>query len=186
MDIVISLEALAMQNIYGISFLFAYGLTWIVSGLVWLKAKPRTAALCTLFQGMVAFPIAITLSFAFGALGQERVVDESITQLSILIGLSQLLGLPLLVYLFVQKQFAIMPYAFATICSMHFMLYSWLYQTPFYIAMAAFIAIGTTVLMLVNNRAVLRKKSSLVSLLTGGSMLATVLVFLFIFFNVTP
>lgn len=183
MDLVTSLQSLATQNVYGISFLIAYGLTWIICGIIWLKATPRTAALCTLFQGMVAFPVAMALSFAIGALGQDRPVDESITQLSIFIGTSQLLGLPLLIYLFVQKQFTIMPYVFAAICSMHFMLYSWLYQTPFYVIMAALIAIGATVIMLVNSKAEKRNKASLVSLFTGSSMLATVCVFLFIYFG---
>lgn len=181
MDIVTSLEQLAIHNVYGISFLIAYGVTWIICGIIWLKAGSRTAALCTLFQGMVAFPIAIALSFAMGALGQDRPVDESITQLSIFIGTSQLLGLPLLIYLFVQKQFTLMPYVFAAICSMHFMLYSWLYQTPFYVIMAALISIGATVIMLVNSSAKDRKKASLVSLFTGSIMLITVLVFLFIY-----
>lgn len=183
MDIIASLEQLAAQNIYGISFLIAYGVTWLACGLIWLRATSRTAALCTLFQGMVAFPAAIALSFAIGALGQDRPVDESITQLSIFIGTSQLLGLPLLIYLFAQKQFTLMPYVFAAICSMHFMLYSWLYQTPFYVIMAALISIGATVIMLVNAKAKGRNKASLVSLFTGGSMLATVVVFLYIHFS---
>lgn len=73
-----------------------------------------------------------------------------------------------------------MPYVFAVICSMHFVLYSWLYQTPFYIIMAALISIGTTVVMLANSKMEDRDKASLVSVFTGGSMLATALIFLFI------
>lgn len=177
MDINSSLQALATQNLYGISFLIAYGVTWIVCGLLWRKLNERTAALCTLFQGLVAFPAALALSYAIGALGQERVVEDSITQLSILIGSSQTLGLPLLIYLFVVKQYTLMPYVFAVICAMHFVLYSWLYQTPFYIIMAVVMVIGTTTLMLVRKAKDVRKASQ-ISLFTGASMLVTVLVFL--------
>jgi hypothetical protein len=177
------LESLAAQNIYGISFLVAYGATWIICGILWLKAKPRTAALCTLFQGMVAFPLAMAISYAIGAFDQDRPVEATITQLSILIGTSQMLGIPLLIYLFVKKHFTLMPYVFAAICSMHFVLYSWLYQTPFYIIMASLISVGATVIMLANNKAEDQNKASLVSFFTGGSMLVTVLIFLFIHFR---
>lgn len=179
-DLITSLESLATQNIYGLSFLVAYGITWIICGILWRTAQPRSAALCTLFQGMVAFPLAIAFSYAIGAFDQDRPVEDAITQLSILIGTSQMLGIPLLIYLFVKKHFYLMPYVFAVICSMHFVLYSWLYQTPFYIIMAALISIGTTVVMLANSKMEDRDKASLVSVLTGGSMLATALIFLFI------
>lgn len=179
-DLITSLESLATQNIYGISFLVAYGATWIICGILWRKLNPRTAALCTLFQGMAAFPLAMALSYAVGAFDQDRPVENTITQLSILIGTSQMLGIPLLIYLFVKKHFYLMPYVFAAICSMHFVLYSWLYQTPFYIIMAALISIGTTVVMLANNKTKDQNKASLVSLFTGGTMLATAIVFLFI------
>lgn len=178
-DLITSLESLATQNVYGISFLVAYGVTWIACGIFWRKLNPRTAALCTLFQGMAAFPLAMALSYAIGAFDQDRPVEPTITQLSILVGTSQMLGIPLLIYLFVKKLFYLMPYVFAAICSMHFVLYSWLYQTPFYIIMAALISIGATIIMLSNSGAADRNKASLVSLFTGGSMLVTALVFLF-------
>lgn len=170
-----SLEQLANQNVYGISFLIAYGLTWIICGFLWRKISPRNASLCTLFQGMVAFPIALLLSFAIGALGGERPVDDSITSLSILIGTSQLLGLPLLVYLFIKQRYSLMPYVFAAICSMHFVLYAWLYQTVAYIIMAIAISVGATAIMLVARITDERKRASYVSLYTGIIMIITAL-----------
>lgn len=137
-----SLDALAEQTHYGVAFLLAYGTTWIICGGLWRRVSARGAALAVLFQGMVAFPAAIGLSYLIGALGDERPVEDLITQLSVYIGTSQLLGLPLLIYLYAQRQFTLMPYAFAAICAMHFMLYSWLYQTPLYVVMSVAIALG--------------------------------------------
>lgn len=177
-----SLEALATQNHYGVAFLLAYGATWITCGILWRVLGHRNAALATLFQGMVAFPIALGLSYAIGALGQDRQVDQTITQLSMYIGTSQLLGLPFLIYLFARQQFTLMPYAFAAICAMHFMLYSWLYQTPLYVIMAAVIAFGGLLIMLIAQS---RQKSSsvtasLVCFFVGLTMLATTVAFQFI------
>ena len=172
MDLTESLARLAEQNLSGIAFLTAYGVTWIVCGLVW-----RAAAFVTLFQGMVAFPVALGLSALIGAIGADRPVDDAITQLSILIGTSQLLGLPFLVYLVVKHRYTLLPYAFAAITAMHFVLYSWLYRTPIYIVMAVVIAIGTTVVMLATPDDKERAGAVRVSLLTGVALLATAAVF---------
>src|SRR5699024_12140237 len=99
MELVQSLEALAEQNVSGLPLLAAYVLVWLICGMVWRRAGERTAAFVTLFQGMVALPIALGLSFLIGVTGQQRPVSESITQLSVLVGVSQLLGLPFLIYL---------------------------------------------------------------------------------------
>lgn len=39
--------------------------------------------------------------------------------------------------LVVKQRYALVPFAFAAITSMHFVLYTWLYQTPVYLVMAA-------------------------------------------------
>ncbi len=180
MDLTESLVRLAEQNLSGIAFLTAYGVTWTVCGIAWRTVAERTAAFVTLFQGMVAFPAALGLSALIGAIGGDRPVADEITQLSILIGTSQLLGLPFLVYLVVKHQYALLPYAFAAITAMHFVLYSWLYQTPLYIVMAVVIAVGTTVVMLTAPEDRPRAAPIRVSLLTGGTLLATAAVFLVI------
>ena len=69
MDLVGSLERLAEQNLSGVSFLVAYGVTWTVCGLVWQRADDRVAALVTLFQGLVALPAALGISAVVGATG---------------------------------------------------------------------------------------------------------------------
>jgi len=142
MDLIPSLELLAKQTLSGISFVAAYGLTWLICGILWRRASSRTAAYATLFQGMAAFPLALGGSALVGAIGQARPVAEEITQLSVLIGTSQLLGLPLLILLVVKRWYTVVPIAFATLTSMHFVLYSWLYRTPVYIVLAVGVAVG--------------------------------------------
>ncbi len=178
MDLVESLRLLAEQNVSGVAFLSAYGLTWLVCGVFWRRAAERTAAFATLFQGMVAFPAALGLSALIGAIGPDRPVAAEITQLSILIGTSQLLGLPFLVYLVVRGQYALVPFAFAAVTSMHFVLYSWMYRTPVYIAMAVLVSLGSAAVMLAAPAGERRSGPARVCFLTGGLLLAAALLLL--------
>src|SRR5699024_6307103 len=75
----------------------------------------------------------------------------------------------------------LVPFAFATITSMHFVLYSWLYQTPIYIVMAVLISLGAMTVMLTAPDARRTAGPARVSLLTGGFMLVTAAVFLSIY-----
>jgi len=176
-DLVDSLEQLAQQNLSGVAFLSAYGLTWLICAVLWSRASQRTAAYATLFQGLVAFPLALGLSALLGAIGQARPVPDEITQLSILIGTSQLLGLPLLIYLVIKRHYALVPVVFATITAIHFVLYSWLYQTPLYIGMAVLIALGTTTVMATASKDNTSAGPVRVCVVTGGLLLVTAAAF---------
>jgi hypothetical protein len=177
-ELVESLGLLAEQNMSGLAFLAAFGVTWVVCGAVWLRASERVAAFATLFQGMVALPAALGLSALIGAIGAERPVPDEITQLSVLVGTSQLLGLPFLIYLVVRHRYTLVPFAFAAVTSMHFVLYSWLYQTPVYIVMAVLISLGTATVMFAAAEPERRTTPARVSFLTGGLLLSTALLFL--------
>lgn len=178
MDLEESLERLADQALSGASFLAAYGLTWVVCAVLWRRRTERTAALATLFQGLVALPVALGLSVAIGALGAERPVADEITQLSVLVAVSQLLGLPFLIHLVATARYTLVPFAFAAITSMHFVLYSWLYRTPAYIVMAVVISIGTLAVTATAPADDPRAGPVRVCALTGGSLLATALFLL--------
>ena len=182
MDLVESLTLLAKQNVFGVAFLSAYGLTWLTCGYLWWRATERVAAFATLFQGMVAFPVALGVSALIGAIGQQRPVPEEITQLSVLIGTSQLLGLPLLIYLIVKRHYTLMPFVFATVTAIHFVLYAWLYQTLIYLVMATLIALGTATVMFITPDATPRIGALRVCLLTGILLVATTTVFVGIHF----
>lgn len=178
MDLVETLRLLADQNRSGVAFLAAYGLTWSVCGVVWLRAPERVAAVVTLVQGLVAFPVALGLSAAIGAIGEARPVADEITQLSVLIGTSQLLGLPFVILLVVRKLYALVPVAFAGITSMHFVLYSWLYRTPVYLVMAVVISLGATTLMARNPDSERGARPAAVCFLTATALLVSGLVLL--------
>ncbi|KUG58206.1 DUF7010 family protein [Nesterenkonia jeotgali] len=177
MDLTGSLQQLAEQNISGAAFLASYGMTWLVCALIWRRATPRTAALATLFQGALAFPAAIGLSFLIGALGEPRSVPDLITELSILIGTSQLLGLPFLIYLVITRRYTLVPVAFASIISMHFVMYAWLYQTPWYIVMAALISVGGVLVMATAPRQPEDVGPGRVCWMTGSTLLLTAATF---------
>lgn len=187
MELLPSLTLLAEQTRSGVAFVTAYGLTWLICGAFWHRASARTAAFATLFQGMVAFPLALGGSALIGAIGQGRPVADEITQLSVLIGASQLLGLPFLIFLVVKHWYTLVPVAFATLTSMHFVLYSWLYRTPVYIVLAVAVAVGAVIVTLTapqsvrsthggeqpEPREVPAAGAARVCILTGGLLLAT-------------
>lgn len=178
MNLTESLEALAEQNHYGIAFLLSYGASWIACGVLWRILTPGNAALATLFQGIVASPIGFGLAYAIGALGRDRPVDDAITVLSLYIGGSQFLGLPFLIYLQKREMFTLVPYGFVAICAMHFVLYSWLYQTPLYVVMSMSIAVGGTIIMFYNDgHPDETRAASQVCFFTGGAMLLTSVAF---------
>lgn len=177
MDLTESLRLLADQNFSGAAFLVAYGLTWLICGIVWRRLSEPVAAYVTLFQGMVGFPLALGLSALIGAVGEARPVPDAITQLSVLIGTSQLLGLPFLIHLVVRRRFTLVPVAFAAMTAMHFVLYAWLYQTPIYIVMAVAIALGSTIVTLSTAPDRQRVAASRVCILTGALLLVTAAIF---------
>lgn len=174
MDVIPSLEQLATQNVSGVAFLVAYGVSWLACGVVWIRASERTGALATLFQGLVAFPVALGLSWWIGAIGQERPVSAALTQLSILIGTSQLLGLPLLVLLVVRRLHSWVPITFATICAMHFVFYSWLYRTPVHLILAVLIVVLAMVVTITAPADRPRSGPARVCLSTGALLLTAV------------
>lgn len=176
-ELIDSLKLLAEQNKSGMAFLAAYGATWIVCGVLWLRKTEKFASIATIFQGQVAFPVAIGLSVLIGAIGRDRPVGDEVTQLSVLIGTSQLLGLPFLIYLFVKEQYHLVPFGFAAITSMHFVMYTWLYQTPVYFIMAVLISLGSMTLMFLAPKDNRRAAPSRVCFLTGGLLLAAALFF---------
>lgn len=109
------LERLADLNQYGFTFLMAFGLSWVVSGLFWKKASNKTAGYVTLFQGMVALPVALLGSYAIGAFA-ENVGGEIFTQLIITVAMSQLLILPLVIVMTTKEQYTLVPFVFSALC----------------------------------------------------------------------
>jgi hypothetical protein len=131
---------LAEINYFGAPFLVAYGITWLICGVLWQKLKPAHAALGTLFQGMVALPFALLLMALIGAF-QNRPEIGLLNDLVIIIAMSQLLALPLLIQIFRKEDYSLIPFVFSAAGAVHFLMYAWLYQSAAYIVMPILIAI---------------------------------------------
>ena len=143
MDINLLIE-LADVNYSGAPFLIAYGLTWIVCGILWNKLNVSFAAIATLFQGLIALPIALFIMYTIGAFANRPDTGE-LNKLVIIIAMSQLLALPLLIAMFRKQHYSLIPIIFSTVGAVHFLMYTWLYQTVSYIIMPILIVISTTV-----------------------------------------
>src|SRR5690606_41145898 len=87
---------------HGWGFLTAYGLTWLVCAVLWLRSSARVAAYGTLFQGMVALPLALLLTELTP--GPPRPVLDGMESLTILLSSGQLLALPVVIYLAVRQR----------------------------------------------------------------------------------
>ncbi len=140
-----NLEQLAQVNLSGSPFLFAYGVTWIICGILWKKVKESYASLATLFQGMIALPAALFLMNFIGAFENRPAVAE-LNSLTIIIAMSQLLVLPLLIAMFTKKHFTLIPFVFSVAAAIHFLMYTWLYQTYAYTIMAVSIAVALAII----------------------------------------
>lgn len=138
-------HALGEATGHGWGFLAAYGATWVVCAIFWRRASPRTAAYVTLFQGMVALPVALALTAVTP--GPSRPALEGMDSLSVLLSAGQALALPLIIALVVTKRHTLVPPAMVIVTVVHFAPYSWLYATPLYLVMGAVLAVGATVAM---------------------------------------
>lgn len=177
-----TLRELANHNYSGAPFLGAYGLTWLVCALAWRKFNMKVAAFVTLFQGMVALPIALGVSASLGMF-VDRPGMESITQLSILISMSQLLVLPLLIVFTKKENFTAVPLIFSLAGAIHFIPYAWLYQTPIYIVMPTVLAVALAVLYAMDKdkpkgQLMSRRSAGFVCAVTGMLLLLTGVIFI--------
>ncbi len=143
MELAQYLEDLARANRHGWAFLAAYGLSWLGCAGFWARASPRTAAYATLFQGLVALPVALGLT----ALGPPRPSHPVLDDLTVVLATGQLLGLPVVVYLVLSRRYELVPLAMVVLLVVHFAPYSWLYQTPLYFVLGAAIAVSSVVAM---------------------------------------
>lgn len=179
-ELIQTLSQLAHVNLSGAPFLLCYGMTWTLCGVLWRKTNEPLAGYATLFQGLIALPIALGISYAIGSFS-NRPGGDAITQLSVLLATSQLFVIPLLIVFHAKKHYTMIPFVFAMASAIHFVPYSWLYRTPVYIGMAAVVSLGTTFFY----HKGLRDKTAAPSsdaashacLLTGVVMLATALYF---------
>ncbi|TDL31092.1 hypothetical protein E2R51_14965 [Jeotgalibacillus sp. S-D1] len=167
------LEQLAEINISGAPFLAAYGVTWIVCGVMWKTTSPITASLATLFQGMFALPIALLILYGIDAF-ENRPDTGELDELIIIIAMSQLLVLPLLIAMFKKKHYCLIPFVFSIAGAVHFLMYTWLYQTFSYLIMSLFIAFGLALIYYLDtkeDKGMTSSGASHACLFTGATLL---------------
>ncbi|MCZ4077209.1 hypothetical protein O1W68_04580 [Rhodococcus sp. H36-A4] len=133
-------QILAESTRYGWGFLAAYGFTWLICAVVWRLWSARVGAYCTLFQGMVALPLAFLLTALTP--GPTTPTMPGMDNVSVVLALGQLLGLPIVIALVTRHQFTQVPSAMALMVVVHFAPYSWLYATPLYFIVGAAISIA--------------------------------------------
>ncbi|UJH70175.1 DUF7010 family protein [Ornithinimicrobium sp. INDO-MA30-4] len=85
---------------HGWGFLAACGATWFACSAAWRHWGPKVGAYCTLFQGMVALPLALLLTASTP--GPDRPVMAGMEGVSVLLASGQLLGLPIVIYLTIR------------------------------------------------------------------------------------
>lgn len=137
------LDALATVNHRGFGFLAAYGVTWLVSGVLWRAVGPLVGAYAALFQGMVALPGALGLT-ALLAEG-DRPAHDTLDLLPFYLSTGQLLMLPLAIVLIRRRRFGLAVAVLAATTAVHFVPYSWLYGTWIYVDAAVVIAVAVAV-----------------------------------------
>ena len=124
----------------GAPFLFSFGLTIFVTGLLALWLPTKTAALILLFQGNAALPLAFWLQrrTAWG----EMAPDNPLRPLSIQLAMSQIAALPM-----VLLAYGVAPHAtgvaIASVAAGHLVPYAWLHRTPIYLWLAPAVSVGT-------------------------------------------
>ena len=129
----------------GAPFLIAYGLTFIVSGILSYVLPAETAALIVLFQGGVALPLAFWLERRMG--WGRMASDNPLRALSVQLAVSQALALPALIVAFDLNPRSI-PVILAGLGGVHFLPYAWLHRTKLYTALAVAISFGAFALQL--------------------------------------
>lgn len=129
----------------GAPFLLAYGLTFLVTGILSYILPETTVALIAMFQGIVALPVAFLLERRLG--WQRMSAGNPLRPLSAQLAVSQALIIPALIVVFNLNPRAI-PVVLAGVGGMHFLPYAWLHQTRLYSYLAAAVALGAFALQL--------------------------------------
>jgi hypothetical protein len=172
-------RALGEATGHGWGFLAAYGLTWLGCALAWRRSSAQFAAYCTLFQGVVAIPLALVLT----AVSQRaaRPSMPGMDSLSILLSSGQLLALPVVMYLVATGRFTLVPLLMTILLVVHFAPYSWLYATNLYLVMGGLLAVAAVLATASAARGTADPATDVpgagrVCLVTGAGMLVTAAV----------
>ncbi len=140
-----ALDEVSASSAGGAPFLIAYGGTFLVTAILSLFLPRPTTALVAMFQGGLALPIAFWLERKMGSTRMSP--SNPLQQLSVLMAVSQALGLPLLILVYSLNPGGI-PLAMASLGGVHFLTYAWLHRTRIYAIFAFAVSIGAFAIQL--------------------------------------
>lgn len=142
-------DAARFGNLGGFTFLLVHGVTFAIAGVLSYLLETEPAALVYLFQGIVAFPVALGVERLLGLRMAGR--DDSLTPLFIQVASIQLVALPAVIYVF-ELEPLLVPAAFAAVAGAHFLPYVWLQRTPIYGVLAVFTSLAPWGLLILLDR----------------------------------
>ena len=140
-----ALDEVRSSSAGGAPFLIAYGVTFILTGIVAYFLPRETSALIAMFQGGVALPVAFQLEKIMG--NGRMSADNPLKSLSAYLAFSQSMAIPFLivVYNIDPRQ---VPVTMAGLGGVHFLPYAWLHRTRIYAVVGFLIAVGSFGLIL--------------------------------------
>jgi hypothetical protein len=141
-----ALTEVSASSAGGAPFLIAYGMTFILTGILSFFLAEETTALIAMFQGVVALPLALWLERRMGWARMSP--NNPLRVLSMQLAFSQALALPALIVVFNLNPRAI-PVILAGLGGVHFLPYAWLHRTRVYAVLATAISLGAFGLQLV-------------------------------------
>lgn len=140
-----ALTEVSASSAGGAPFLIAYGLTLLITAVLYFFIPIETAALVAMFQGGVALPLAFWLERRMGSTTMAE--DNPLRPLSVQMAMSQILALPALIVVFNLNPIMV-PVVLAAIGGAHFLPYAWLHRTRIYAGFAVAVSIGAFVLQI--------------------------------------
>src|SRR5699024_6034973 len=147
------------------------------------KTSESTAGYATLFQGLIAMPGALFISYSTGAL-TERPGGDIFTELVMTIDMRKMVIMRLIIVLQAKNTHSLLPFVFRASLTIHFVMYFWLYQTWIYIAMSVIIAAGAAVIyakgLSENKTSPTGKSAAVCCYFTGAVLMITGTIFLLI------
>ena len=138
-------DEVSLNSAGGAPFLFSYGTTFIITGILGFFLPRETSALIAMFQGAVALPVAFWLERRL--VTQPMSVENPLRELSAQLAISQAFALPFLIVVYNINPGQI-PVVMAGLGGVHFLPYAWLHRTRIYLYLAAIVSVGAFALVL--------------------------------------
>ncbi|GAB4580320.1 MAG: hypothetical protein Fur0022_30600 [Anaerolineales bacterium] len=134
-----ALHEVTVQSAGGAPFLIAYGVTFLMTGVLSFFLPRETTALIAMFQGSAALPVAFWLE---GKMGWGKMsADNPLKVFSGQLAMSQAFAIPALIVAYSLNPGSI-PVILAGLGGVHFFPYAWLHRTRIYAVLAGALALG--------------------------------------------